>query len=115
MAAPARCRQGGGDRLAMYLWIVGAFILIVHWLLGKKLARFAMFAVMVTVVCLYLPKDSFMPPMLALGVGVSWLLSGIPYRYRRRQVKKLASELAMLSDEQLAYLQSVAQETPSWR
>lgn len=102
----------------MFFWIAGAFILIVHWLLGKKLARFAMFAVMVTVVYLYAPTDSFMPPMLALGVGLSWFLSGFPYRYRRRQVRKLASELATLSEDhlnQVVYLHLVAQEMPRWR
>jgi hypothetical protein len=95
----------------MFVWIAGAFILIVHWLLGKRLARLAMFAVMMTAVCLYTPHDSFMPPTLFFGALFSWFLSGIPYRYRRRQVEKLASELATLPEEQLAYLRLVVQQS----
>jgi hypothetical protein len=102
----------------MILWLSGSFILIVHWLLGKKLARAAMFAVMVTATCLYAPRiamaqyePSFVPPVIAMGVALSWFLSGIPYRYHRRQVKKLASELAILPEEQIAYLRSVVQQS----
>ena len=92
----------------MFVWVAFLFILLVHWLLGKMLARLAMFAAMMVIVSLYVPHDTFMPAGLFLGGLFSWIVSGIPYRYRRRQVLKLPIA------ERSAYLRLVAQETPLW-
>ena len=95
----------------MFVWVSFLFILLVHWLMGKLLARLAMFAAMMVIVSLYVPHDTFMPAGLFLGGLFSWIVSGIPYRYRRRQDKKLAMGWSALDSAQLAGLRPVARET----
>lgn len=76
------------------LWLGFTFLLLVHWLVGNPLARLGMFLVCATALIWFIKtyetQPTAIPPGIFFGVIITWWLTGIPRRYRKRANQRLA-------------------------